>query len=259
MLGFGIPILFVVVFGLVFAPRLFSALGGGPKFKGAPIMGSAQILALRPTGSRFQSGAMPPTVALQCQVGLRVQVPNQPPYDVTVSQYVDSTIMFCLQPGAHVAVQVDSANPQTVRIDFSQVRREAAKRHHAAPSAGAPASTADVAGAFNMSPGVVPVTSAAALLASGQRVSGVLTSYSNTGNTARSLGRTASIPEWTDAPQYVIDVQLQFPNMAPVEARTIQPIPLAQVPRLQVGLKVNCAVNPANPSREFVVDWDHSG
>jgi hypothetical protein len=249
MLGIGIPILFVVVFALVFAPRLLSALGGGPKFKGAPVMGSAQILALRPTGSSIQRGGMPPSYS--CQVGLRVQVPNQPPYDVTVSQYVDSMTIPSLQPGTHVAVQVDSANPQTVKIDFSQ--------GIGAASAGAPASTADVASAVNMSPGVVPVSSAAALLASGQRVPGVLTSYSNTGNTARSLGRTASIPEWTDAPQYVIDVQLQFPNMAPVDARTIQPIPLTQVPRLQVGLKVNCAVNPANPSREFVVDWDHSG
>jgi hypothetical protein len=247
LLSFGVPVLITIVVLAVVLPRVFGALRG-PKFKGAPVMGRAQILALRPSGGSIQRGGMPP--AYSCQIALRVQLPGQPTYDVTTSQYVDSMLLPSMQPGTAVVVQVDSANPQTVRIDFSQGM--------AAPSSGAQASTADVAGAVNQSPGLVPVSSAAALLASGQQVRGVLKSYADTGNTPRSLGRTPSVPEWIDAPQYVIDVELQFPNMAPVEARTIQPIPLTQVPNLFVGLQVNCAVNPANPAREFVVDWGQS-
>jgi hypothetical protein len=35
----------------------------------------------------------------------------------------------------------------------------------------------------------------------------------------------------------------------------VQLVPLAQVPNLAIGLRLNCAVDPADPSRRFVVDW----
>jgi len=39
-------------------------------------------------------------------------------------------------------------------------------------------------------------------------------------------------------------------------AQNTQPVSLAQVPRLAIGLQLPCAVDPADPSRRFVVDWD---
>jgi hypothetical protein len=99
------------------------------------------------------------------------------------------------------------------------------------------------------------VRSAADLLASGQRVSGALKSFAPTGTTPRSLGRTPSRPELADAPHYKLVIELHFPNLAPMEARTVQPVPLTQVPNLAIGRELPCAVDPANP-QACVVDWD---
>jgi hypothetical protein len=35
-------------------------------------------------------------------------------------------------------------------------------------------------------------------------------------------------------------------------------VPLKRVPQLAIGLKLACAVDPADPSRRFVVDWAHT-
>ncbi len=103
-----------------------------------------------------------------------------------------------------------------------------------------------------------PVYSAAELLATGQRVTGVLKSFADTGTTARSRGITPSRPEFLDAPRYTLVIELHFPNLAPMAARTHQSVPPAQVPNLAIGLQLPCAVDPANP-QVCVVDWDAIG
>jgi hypothetical protein len=118
-----------------------------------------------------------------------------------------------------------------------------------------PPTVAEQANAYEQTAGSAPVISAAALLASGQRVPGVLKSFAATGTTPRSLGRTPSRPELIDAPHHMLEVELQFPNLAPVTGRAVQPVPLTQVPHLAIGLKLACAVDPADPSHRFVVDW----
>jgi hypothetical protein len=110
--------------------------------------------------------------------------------------------------------------------------------------------------AYRQSAGVGPVLSAAALLASGQRVAAALKSFAPTGTTPRSLGRTPSRPELIDAPHYMLEVELHFPNLAPITGRAVQTVPVAHVPSLAVGLPLTCAVDPADPSHRFVVDWD---
>jgi hypothetical protein len=97
---------------------------------------------------------------------------------------------------------------------------------------------------------------AADVLASGQRVPGVLKSFAATGTTPRSLRRTPSRPELIDAPHYMLVIELQLPNLAPVEGRLVQPVPPAQVPNLAIGRKLACAVDPADPTQRFAVDWD---
>ena len=54
------------------------------------------------------------------------------------------------------------------------------------------------------------------------------------------------------------EVELQFPNLAPVTGRAVQLVPLSQVPNLAIGLKLNCAVDPADLSHKLVVDWAHA-
>ncbi|MHA7649234.1 hypothetical protein ACX9NE_06085 [Mycobacterium sp. ML4] len=55
--------------------------------------------------------------------------------------------------------------------------------------------------------------SAAQLLASGQRVQGVLWSFAATGIMLRGLGREATaMPELLDAPQYVVEMSFASPT-----------------------------------------------
>jgi hypothetical protein len=126
-------------------------------------------------------------------------------------------------------------------------------------SAGLPPEVAEilagVANTFRQSQGGGPFISAARLPASGQRVRGVLKSFAQTGTTPRSLGMTISRPEILDDPIYILDVELQFPDKLPVQGRTEQPVPRAQVPNLGFGMQLTCVVDPADPSHHFVVDW----
>jgi hypothetical protein len=103
--------------------------------------------------------------------------------------------------------------------------------------------------------GLGPVRSAPDLLASGQRVSGVLRSFAVTPFTPRSLGRTPSRPELIDDRCYQLEVELHLPNLAPDIRRIMTPVPPAQVPNLAIGLQLSCMVDQANTSH-FVVDWD---
>ena len=104
-----------------------------------------------------------------------------------------------------------------------------------------------------------PVISAAELLASGQRVRGVLKSFAATGETMRSLGITTTRPEFLDYPYYALEVELRLPNLAPVLGRNRQPVPFTEVPNLAVGMELNCAVDPADPANRFKIDWSDRG
>jgi hypothetical protein len=103
--------------------------------------------------------------------------------------------------------------------------------------------------------GPKPTTFGPELLASGQRVRGVLKSFAAAGETVRSLGRTPSRPEFLDYPYYALEVELQFPNQAAVEGRNRQPIPPTEVPNLTIGRELNCVVDPADPANRWIVDW----
>ena len=164
-----------------------------------------------------------------------------------------------IQPGSTVGVEVDSANPKNVRIGIGSPSRSGPQQATFfgtnMPTPGGPGNPMNVGINLSQGPGSGPVHSAAELLASGQRVSGVLKSFAPTGNTPRSLGRTPSTPELLDAPYYLLDIELHFPNLAPFEARNTQPVPPAWVPYLAIGLQLPCAVDPANPQQLCVVDW----
>ena len=131
---------------------------------------------------------------------------------------------------------------------IGRLRFAADRRHYDQISEG----LADV---FRQTQAAGSILSAADLLASGQRVPAVLKSFAATGTTPTSLGRTPSKPELLDAPHYVLEVELHFPNLKPMTAQAIQPVP-TQVANLVVGLKVPCVVDPADPAHRFVVDWN---
>ena len=250
------------------------------KIRGPALTGTARVLSVKTRGAVGD-----PLQGAQRAVGrirLRVEVPGREPYEATARQNFRPWVYGSIQIGRTVAVLVDSINPQRVRIDLSQPITQWEVQSPGAPpevvikladqlkaavedqfkqpstpgSFGAPPTVAEVADAYKQTPGGVgQFASGADLLASGQRVRGVLKSFAATGTTLRSLGRTSGRPELLDAPQYVLQVDLRFPNLAPVQAQNTQSVPLAQVPNLAIGLELACAVDPADPSHRFVVDW----
>jgi hypothetical protein len=235
----------VLTVGTTAIPLTFWWMFRKPKFRGHPVVGSAQVLSLRRIGSMAVNSLVP---QIMCRIGLRVDVLGREPYDVKIWNGWAPWAMDAIQPGRTVGVEVDSADPKRIRIG--------------SPSAAGMGSSftkvatpGEPAGPVRAQMGAGLVRSAAELLASGQRVSGALKSFAPTGTTPRSLGRTPSRPELADAPHYNLVIELHFPNLAPIDARTLQPVPLDQVPNLAIGLALPCAVDPANP-QACVVDWD---
>ena len=237
------------------------------KIRGPVVAGTAQVLSLKQFGSVAVNGP----ARIVCRFRLRVQVFGREPYEVAHWQNFAPWELGGVAPGRTVSVEVEETNPKRLRIGPPSRQSQPTQGY-----AGQPGSTHTV---INMPPKVVfnqtsssanledladlfkqgarggPVLSAAELLASGQRVPGALKSFSAMGTTPRSLGRTPSRPEFIDAPHYTLEVELHFPNLAPITARAIQPVPLSQVPNLAIGLKLDCVVDPADPSHRFVVDW----
>jgi hypothetical protein len=216
-----------------------------PKFRGPALSGTAQVLSLRSIGS-MEGNSMVPKI--MCRIGLRMAVAGGEPYDLKVWKGVLPWMMYAVRPGSTIPVQVDSSNPRNIRIDLSHPGAPWSQRANInVPAQGYSVNLMNV--------GAGQVHSAAALLATGQRVMGALKSYAPTGTTPRSLGRTPSRPELLDAPHHRLIIELHFPNLAPMEARTLQPVPPAHAPYLAIGMQLPCAVDPANPQL-CVVDWD---
>jgi hypothetical protein len=251
------------------------------------VEGTAEVLSLRQFGSVGNYGAR-----RICRLRLQVNVPDRAPYEVTMWRNIEAGYVNAgvFDRGRTITVQVSVENPQKIQISHSGTQAASSTRHvinlppkvtfnqsswspetswTGAPPPGdiADQIKAAVEGAFlpnvgqqaeayRQTGGAGPVLSAAALLATGQRVPAALKSFAPTGTTPRSLGRTPSRPELIDAPHYMLEVELHFPNLAPVTGRAVQPVPVTHVPGLAVGLPVTCAVDPADPSHRFVVDWD---
>jgi hypothetical protein len=246
----GLAILGIVLaFGTPAIPVALWWMFRQPKFRGPALSGTAQVLSLRRIGSMAVNSLVP---QIMCRIGLGVNVPGHDPYQVKIWKGWAPWAMDAIQPGRTVPVQVDSTNPKKLRIESGRPSTPRVGSFSAnAPAQGIPVDQ------FVQSHGVGmgAVRSAADLLASGQRVTGALKSFAPTGATPASLGRTTSRPELADAPYYKLVIELHFPNLAPIEARTLQPVPPAQVPNLAIGLQLPCAVDPANP-QACVVDWD---
>lgn len=199
------------------------------KIRGPVVPGTATVLSLRQFGSVAANGP----ARMICRLRLRVETPGREPYETTVWQNIAPWDLSSMGVGSAVAVEVSETNPTKVRIGGGRAAAAVTRR----------------------APVAAPVLSAADLLASGQRVPGVLRSFAPTGTTPRSLGRTPSDPRLIDAPHYTVEVELRFPNLTPVIARAIQLVPPAVVPRLAIGAPLDCAVDPADPAHRFAVDW----
>ena len=54
---------------------------------------------------------------------------------------------------------------------------------------------------------------------------------------------------------YAVTLQLHIANTNPIEAKMVQRVPRAMVPQLHLGLQLNCAVDPSNPTQAVAIDW----
>ena len=105
------------------------------KFRGPALTGTAQVLSAARGGGLAGLFAGGYSGNVMCKIALRVEIPGRPPYDVTVKTLVGSRTLGALcvdgqrwepgqpwhvRPGTTVAVEVDSANPENVRIDFGE-------------------------------------------------------------------------------------------------------------------------------------------
>lgn len=254
----GAMTLIIIIASAVFSIVLFvvvwkyaSNMMGDSKVLDAGVPGQAVVMSLEPTGTVIND------MYYVCNIGLRVQLPAQAPYDVMIKQSVPLHAMGRVDPGRTVAVKVDPVDRTKAAIDWNVVVASGGPAMMAAdPSAGMIAgAVAAAGGAAGLAQQGVTVGSSADLLRSGQRVLGVLTEYADTGNTPRSLGMAPSRPEFTDDPMYAVTLQLHVANTAPIEAKVVQRVPRAQVANLSMGMQLNCAVDPSNPTRNVAIDW----
>jgi hypothetical protein len=254
------------------------------KVRGPVVAGWARVQSLRQFGSVANNGP----ARMICRLRLTIEIPGREPYDVTRWKNIAPWDLGGYAPGSTVPVEVSETNPKKLRFGHSAGSpfvgggpvRSTRTVYNLPPKItinGVPATGDDLSALPNVL-GIVDalqqagapqnvadlfagnaVASAADLLATGQRVTGVLTSFAPTGTTPRSLGRTPSSPDLIDAPHYRVGIEFHFPNLAPVEGQAILAVPQAWVPSLAIGRQLPCAVDPANPARRFAVDWAAAG
>jgi hypothetical protein len=185
------------------------------------------------------------------KVTLRVMPDDEPAFEATIHAF----LMDNKVPEGDVPVLYDPSDRRKVVLDHSvEAQNAASARQEMAVGAQIAADRIALAGQFQQMQGsrVGPVPHAADLVASGQRVQGVLMSFAANGDSTDS---TYSRPELRGAPYYILTVELHIPKLAPMTARNIQPVPPTVVPSLALGLQLTCAVDPANPAHIFAVDW----
>jgi hypothetical protein len=116
----------IAVWSLLFlGPTVFAVIRNRrPKFKGPALTGTARILWMTLTGpGGYAPGKLGMALgeSYMCRTGLRVDVPGVEPYDVSIRGPVPKRLYLDLEGGGRtVVVQVDSADPKKVRIDFDQ-------------------------------------------------------------------------------------------------------------------------------------------
>lgn len=104
LLSWGIPAL-VLLFVAVSFYRIRK-----PRFAGPALTGVARILSVQSTGTVINDRYV-------CKIRLSVEVPGREPYEAMVRQAVHPIQMAAIRPGLVVSVEVDSADPDKVRIN----------------------------------------------------------------------------------------------------------------------------------------------
>jgi hypothetical protein len=172
------------------------------------------------------------------------------PFEVTTRGQVQFSVVGKLQSGDTIMVRYDPEDHENFEVvgewEFSSGGAEASLDG---------ASAGDIAAAVQAMGETGQKKSAAALLASGQRMTAVLREFSPSGKTVGELD--PSLPDPND-PVYVIKAELPIDGSSPIETVFMNRVPEAKVASLRLGAHMTVAVNPANPSHEVTIDWANS-
>jgi hypothetical protein len=166
--------------------------------------------------------------------------------------------------GDTVPVIVDRADPTRLRLDWDQIRETAKAaqseaRHDAEQrllreAYGRPTAERDTdSGPAKLDH--AQILAAAELLATGQRMTGIVREFAPTGKTAGETDPAAANP---NDPLYAFTLELPLEGATPVIAAFVTRVPAGKTDQLGLGKRMNVAVNPGNPTREVAIDWDTS-
>ena len=174
---------------------------------------------------------------------------DREPYDVTVWKMIAPWDLGGFQRGSTVGVEVSTTNPKKVRLTGGGPANFSAPIGTTRTVFGAP-STIDGDRSNQERSGGAPFV-ASDVGASWQSVAAVLKSFAPIAPNGETLGS----PETSDGRLFVLTVELHFPNLEPMTGRAVHLVPVELVPRLSIGLKLPCLVDPADPAQRFAVLW----
>jgi len=173
------------------------------------------------------------------------------PFAVTARAQVEFSQIGNLKPGDAFSVRYDPEDHDNWELG-GKLSSAVAGRAEESPDS---ASAGEIAAAVQATGDTGQRRSAAALLASGQRMTAVLREFSPSGKTVGDLDPAQ--PDPSD-PVYVFKAELPIDGSSPIEAVFMNRVPEPRVASLRLGTHLGVAVNPANPSREVTIDWANS-
>jgi hypothetical protein len=175
------------------------------------------------------------------------------PFEVTVREQIEFSVIGKLQPGDTITVRYDPEDHANLELVGDWALSSGGPGGAEASLDGA--SAGDIAAAVQATGDTGQRRSAAELLASGERMTAVVREFSPSGKTVGELD--PSQPDPND-PVYVIKAELPIDGSSPIETVFMNRVPEAKTASLRLGARMAVAVNPANPTREVTIDWANS-
>jgi hypothetical protein len=176
----------------------------------------------------------------------------------------ESITVIWPRAGETVPVIVDRADPTRLRLDWDQNRdapKEAQREaRHDAEQRLLREAYGGSTGERDTDPRPANlrrehIVSAAELLATGQRMTGIVREFAPTGKTAGQSNPAAADPNDL---LYAITLELPIEGATPIVAAFVTRVPAAKTDQLGLGKRMHVAVNAGNPTREVAIDWDAS-
>lgn len=207
------------------------------------VAGTAVVRGFSETGTTVSAPNIGPEAPVYA-LDLLVTPPTGAAYAVESRQAVPRIVLPFFVPGIVVPVDIDPADPNHVKVSWKRFDAGAA-----------PVGPGDLVAAVRT--GAIPrhYGSAAELLASGARGTGVVTTAMPLGMRVRDANPGAD-PRYLDDPLWLFTLEVTLPGRPPFPSVFGHRVPPARLGQVAPGLTLPVAVNLANPNQECAIDWD---